>query len=184
MRYRKAIRNFVIYVVLVPAWDIVLRLLRIPERLGEDAVVHWLNERIAEKVGIVSPTVEQVSSFLVEWVPPAVLALVCLSGWLVYLRQRWRRPHRLLIVARASEHQPAAAPHLGPALAASKPGPDWPIRELFFHIRPDILDQVKTREWEAVGRDVLARFSTGQLQVWGRQISPPSPRRHPLPLTT
>jgi len=50
------------------------------------------------------------------------------------------------------------------------PRPDWPIRELFFHIRPDIRDDPKKHLWESVGRVIRDKFSTGQLRVWGRRI--------------
>lgn len=46
--------------------------------------------------------------------------------------------------------------------------PDWTIRELFFHIRPDLLDEANTNHWESVGREVIDHFSTGRLKVWGR----------------
>jgi hypothetical protein len=48
--------------------------------------------------------------------------------------------------------------------------PDWSIRELFFHIRPDAIGDPPSAVWEAVGRDVIDKFSTGQLKVWGRRI--------------
>jgi hypothetical protein len=48
--------------------------------------------------------------------------------------------------------------------------PDWAIRELFFHIRPDLIDEPDERRWEQVGRQVMDHFSTGRLSVWGRLI--------------
>jgi hypothetical protein len=170
MRHGNAIRNFVVYLVLVPAWEILLRLFRIPERLGEDAIVHWLNEQIAEKLGIASPTVEQVSGFAVEWLPPAVLALICLSGWLLYLHGHWRLPHGAPLTARTSEQLLAALPNDAPAVSPSRPAPDWTIRELFYYLRRDIDPNGPTKVWDEVGSDVLDKFSTGQLHVWGREL--------------
>jgi hypothetical protein len=51
--------------------------------------------------------------------------------------------------------------------APSIPYPDWTIRELFFHIRPNLLDRSR---WIEVGREVMDHFSTGRLKVWGRPI--------------
>jgi hypothetical protein len=48
--------------------------------------------------------------------------------------------------------------------------PDWSIRDLFFHIRPDLIHDPKNHLWESVGRDVIDKFSTTQLTVWGRRI--------------
>jgi hypothetical protein len=48
--------------------------------------------------------------------------------------------------------------------------PDWSIRDLFFHIRPDIIDDSNNDLWESVGGDVIDKFSTSQLKVWGRRI--------------
>jgi hypothetical protein len=46
--------------------------------------------------------------------------------------------------------------------------PDWPIRDLFFHIRPTGFPTQLDKH--TVGREVLDRFSDGQLRVWGRLI--------------
>jgi hypothetical protein len=50
------------------------------------------------------------------------------------------------------------------------PTPDWSIRNLFFHIHPDLIDDPQNHAWEAVGRDVIDKFSTSRLKVWGRRI--------------
>ena len=48
--------------------------------------------------------------------------------------------------------------------------PDWTIRELFFHIRPDLIDEPDKVRWASVGREVMDHLSTGRLKVWGRPI--------------
>jgi hypothetical protein len=48
--------------------------------------------------------------------------------------------------------------------------PDWTIRELFFHIRPDLIDEPDKMRWASVGREVMDHFSTGRLKAWGRPI--------------
>jgi hypothetical protein len=58
----------------------------------------------------------------------------------------------------------------------SEPFPDWKIRELFYHIRPD--DILDNTNWQKVGADVLDRLSTGQIKAWGRLTG--GVFRHPL----
>jgi hypothetical protein len=36
--------------------------------------------------------------------------------------------------------------------------PDWTIRELFFHIRPDLIDEPDAKRWASVGRQVMDHF--------------------------
>jgi uncharacterized membrane protein YidH (DUF202 family) len=67
-----------------------------------------------------------------------------------------------------------------PIGATAKDHPDWTIRDLFFHIRPDLIDDPKAKAWQEVGRDVMDKFSTGRLKVWGRPIMPVTNRRAPL----
>jgi hypothetical protein len=58
--------------------------------------------------------------------------------------------------------------------------PDWSIGALFRYIQPDITDASEKRLNEAVGQDVIDRFSIGQPKVWGRLIEWGSQRRLPL----
>jgi hypothetical protein len=58
----------------------------------------------------------------------------------------------------------------------SEPFPDWPIRELFYHIDPDLLGR---DAHERIGMDVLDRLATGQLTAWGRLAN----QGHRKPLT-
>lgn len=46
-------------------------------------------------------------------------------------------------------------------------GPDWTIRELFYHIMPDGITQFEN--YEKVGLDVMDKLSTSQLTAWGRR---------------
>lgn len=48
--------------------------------------------------------------------------------------------------------------------------PDWGIRDLFFHIRPDLIDDLGADRRESVGREVMDLFSTGRLSAWGRPL--------------
>ena len=50
-------------------------------------------------------------------------------------------------------------------------GPDWSIRDLFFHIDPNVLedDNPKNRSpWEKIEAQLKDRLSVGQLKAWGR----------------
>jgi hypothetical protein len=46
------------------------------------------------------------------------------------------------------------------------PVPDWTIRELFDHLRPEPAERLC--EYEVCGKDVLDKISTGHLTLWGR----------------
>jgi hypothetical protein len=57
--------------------------------------------------------------------------------------------------------------------AAARPYPDWPIRDLFTHIRPDLLTRVDDRvgdTWDEIGNDVRDKAGTGRLKIWGRRL--------------
>jgi hypothetical protein len=55
-------------------------------------------------------------------------------------------------------------------------GPDWPIRQVYFHIDPSVLDN---NRWEAVGADIQNRLATGSIKAWGQlddgQLRPLTP---------
>jgi hypothetical protein len=65
----------------------------------------------------------------------------------------------------------AAAAESGPRRAPVEAYPDMTIRELFFHIRPDLIEDHKAQAWREVGKEVMDHFSTGRLKVWGRPIN-------------
>jgi hypothetical protein len=69
-------------------------LVRIPLILGTDAITSWVNGEIAEKLGISSPTLDQVITFLLRWAPAALLAFICVSGWIIlFYRSRTKAPN-------------------------------------------------------------------------------------------
>lgn len=51
---------------------------------------------------------------------------------------------------------------------AQRAGPNWPIRDLFFHIDPSILKNCYRSPEKEVAADVLDRLATGQMHSWGR----------------
>jgi hypothetical protein len=81
----KFFRRFLAYAVLVPVMQFLMGLFHIPEILGEHAIVSWVDDKIAEKLGIAGPTLDQLVAVTVNWGPSAALAFLCLSGWLVAL---------------------------------------------------------------------------------------------------
>jgi len=69
-----------------------------------------------------------------------------------------------------------AAFRLGRTSSPPSPGlhsspPDWPIRELFFYLDPDVLDR---NNFERIGRVILDALSEGRLRAWGRPLPPDS----------
>jgi hypothetical protein len=81
---RRTILQSLIYVVLVPLVEGMMRLLHIPEILGEHAIVSWIDDQIAEELGFKSPTINQVVGFVVTWGPAALFAVLLLAaGWIV-----------------------------------------------------------------------------------------------------
>jgi hypothetical protein len=48
--------------------------------------------------------------------------------------------------------------------------PDWPIQELFYHIKPDLLENADEAAWETIGGDLRDAFALNLIKVWGRPI--------------
>jgi hypothetical protein len=49
--------------------------------------------------------------------------------------------------------------------------PDWPIHELFTHIRPELLQRTDDRvgdTWDEVGGDIKDALALSRLSIWGR----------------
>jgi hypothetical protein len=75
----------------------------------------------------------------------------------------------LLIAAalflRGGEETAPIAPKETPPIDAV---PDWPIRELFLHLRPSLGTDNDTAH-EGVAMDIKDKLSQGQLKIWGRR---------------
>ncbi len=57
------------------------------------------------------------------------------------------------------------------ALATSAPLPNWTFRELFFFVRPDVLEgNPNNSVWEDVGQEVRDAMALGRLKCWGRPM--------------
>lgn len=79
----------------------------IPASLGEHAALAWVNDQIAEYFGIHSPSISEVVRMVLEWAPAAMLALICVSGWIYAFRVR-RQPGHGASVSPAGPITPVA----------------------------------------------------------------------------
>jgi hypothetical protein len=52
----------------------------------------------------------------------------------------------------------------------AKPTPDMSIHEVFFHVRPGLLEEPQEHRWQKVGRDIRDKLAIGELASWGREI--------------
>jgi hypothetical protein len=114
---------------------------------------------------------------LVNWALPAIgLTIIVWDVW--QSRQRTlkaREPTPPEAVSLSREPNPVAMAtgqaikqyqrELG--IEPAKPIPDFRIRDLFFYIRPDVLDGKNL--WEHVGLEIMDKLATGQLKAWGRR---------------
>jgi hypothetical protein len=114
----------------------------------------------------------QVAGIVVPWVGYGLMFIgaILLFDSVFDVRRR---------IASWSSKNSAAIPEAGakPAIV----DPDWPIRSLFFHIDPDVLEEDGGPHWETVERDVLNRLSTGQLRAWGELADHGSRPLTPIP---
>lgn len=99
-------------------------------------------------------------------------------AWLPLTRaaEAWRRIRQAMRVQRYAmigDATPSPSPQFSGFL------PDWPIRDLFKHIRPDLGDRDGNVARD-VAADVSNRFGTGQLLVWGNEIPAGAARQLPL----
>ncbi|HUZ30837.1 MAG TPA: hypothetical protein VMV19_01830 [Xanthobacteraceae bacterium] len=47
-------------------------------------------------------------------------------------------------------------------------GPNWPIREVFFYLEPEVLDRPKDNLWENAGTKIRDALTLGRIKIWGR----------------
>jgi nucleoside phosphorylase len=69
-----------------------------------------------------------------------------------------------------SDQSPERPEHLVRMDTTNSIAPDWRIHDLFYHLRPDISADGPSSAWDEVGKEVLDKLSTGQLNGWGREI--------------
>ncbi len=91
-----------------------------------------------------------------------MIGATALAGLLVYAAKLIRIPAR--VTTEGAQKKPATHATVGLY-------PDCGVKELFFHIRPDILEQDEGEDqanWEKVEKQFLDAASVGRVQVWGR----------------
>lgn len=78
-------------------------------------------------------------------------------------------------VSGVKDDVPATGPLRFPAAGVSETRtnetllPDWPIRGLFFHLKPDLLNyRHDEAPWEAIGQTIRDRLALGVFNAWGR----------------
>jgi len=162
-------RRLAIYAILVPLWDFALRLFRIPELLGEDAIAHWMDEQIADYFGWRSPTLSDVIGIATQWTPPAIAALVCFSGWLVALHYRRRRDDKIEQRGKPAESTDNAAP---PAHSQE--------HEPFFYFTVDLLN---VRDLTSLRPGRIVNECPKPFQAVDSWFSPEAAQRNPEPRT-
>lgn len=111
----------------------------------------WAGGSLVVLLGIMGITVDPVFG----WAAVFVLILLWVAGL-------------LLEGAHAGDRAPAKASLAAPFdLGAAPPLPDMTIRDLFFHVRPDLLDDLGNEDWKVVANDVRDAFALDRLKLWG-----------------
>jgi hypothetical protein len=103
------------FICLAILWPLVKFVWTVAIKAGENAVLGWIDDRIAEAFGIKAPTVSAVLAVIWEWGPPLALALALIGGF------HWLRDHR-----EAHANEPIA-PLLPPDTDPEYPGGALPI---------------------------------------------------------
>ena len=86
----------------------------------------------------------------------ALTGVLIVGGFIYAVFETWENAHPKEIISTIGQSQSVWGI------------PDWTIRELFFHIRPDVVDQHADHTWDKVGLEIMDKLSTGQLKIWGR----------------
>jgi hypothetical protein len=87
-----------------------------------------------------------------------------LIAWAIYLRRPVHVHHK--------EFQAQTAPQASLSMAVHRAElfQNWPIRDLVFHIKPDVSNAYPYGDFYAVADQIVDKFSTGQMRCWGREI--------------
>jgi hypothetical protein len=110
-------------------------------KLGEKAILDWLNAQIARAFHITSPSVEQVVRFAADWAPPAILAAAVMWSYHWW----YSRSH-----APAAPATPATTV---PASAAVAPTPRTSL--LAWRSTPEIVSKLKDLRNENTSVDIV-----------------------------
>lgn len=127
---------------------------------------------IDEKLGITSSVVQAV--LIVVWQYGMPILLAAFGLWLLI------QPRLRLADTRRLNSSEAIANNNTLPLTDRTPFPDWPIRELFYYLQPNLVDDSASELWKIVGSKVHDQLSIGRLQIWGREFNPTSKDGAPL----
>ena len=112
----------------------------------QESIKAWFFDKV---VHVMTPW----EGYIIQYGIPVVFGGACL--WLL-----WR-----------NSNSAAPVTALLPSTSTSDAVPDWPIRELFYHICPALKKPRTDNLCEKVGLPVRDAFSTRQLKVWGRNAA-------------
>jgi len=142
------------------------------EKLGEDALFHWINERIAERYGIVGPSTEQVIEFAASWSIPGLVAACALFA--IYAAYRVGRGE---MVARPRPsslgHADEPRRRIEPALGRATSTQAWvPIANAIEHVSESIGDSAKAECFPDARQAIREAAYDGRILLRGRQQLP------------
>lgn len=145
------------------SWLIAVAIWLLTEPLT-NALMGWIDEEL----GISSLFMQHALIFAWHYGIPA--ALIAFGAWFLIQPRLSGWPK-----SGAAKDESNASPVID-----TTPFPDWTIRELFYYLRPDVVDDKDMELWKLVGSEVQDQLSIGRLQIWGREIQKPSRARAPL----
>ncbi|MBA2590594.1 MAG: hypothetical protein H0U98_18435 [Alphaproteobacteria bacterium] len=114
-----------------------------------------------------------VSAFLFS--PPAWTIFPLVIGGLLLILWDFRRNpkvvhHRSATVQLSGIGMVAEMGAIQEQAQADRSQPDWPLRNLFSHLKPSLLQTKSQADFDAIADEIIDKLSTGQIMAWGRAI--------------
>jgi hypothetical protein len=142
----RAFLSSCLFVVLGVAWLVV-------DHLLDHAVTEWIDQVIADRFGLTSPSVGTVLRCGAELSPPIVATAIILGIYHIWHDNRLKQ--------RALHPTPETSGSAKPEEIA-----DMPIQDVFSYIDADVLENDGSQR---VGQELLDLLSTGALDAYGRE---------------
>ena len=122
----------------------------------------WLIDRLAE-VDFVNAHLGEFGQFLGNGMGTLITVLggMGLIAWAIHLR------HPIHVHHKEVQAQTAPQALLSMVVHRAEPTPDWPIRDLVFHIKPNVSNEYPYSEFYAVAGQIVDKFSTGTAEMLG-----------------
>ena len=133
-----------------------------------NALMGWFDEQL----GITDVVVQKTLFYAWQYGMPSVLALF--GGWLL-IQPRLNARKSDESISMETIANSSARP-----VVDLTPYPDWTIRERFFYLRPDLVENHEKQLWEHVGSEVKDQLSIGRLRIRGRIVNHAIRTRSPL----